>query len=121
MNKQLAEKMSAELVGKTVGGWNIKSYINHGKSAVVFLAERSGTTAALKIFDPEIVERYGRDVQLTRIDRERTLIGKSHPNLVAIYDGGEDGEFLFVAMEYFPGSNLADSLGGQYFDRHFAL
>jgi serine/threonine protein kinase len=110
MDKQLAEKMATNLMGKMVGGWTIKSYINHGKSAVVFLAERAGTSAALKIFDPEIIERYGRDTQLIRIERERSLIGKSHPNLVAIYDGGEDGELLFVAMEYFPGSNLAESL-----------
>lgn len=110
MNKQIADKMAAELVGETVGGWCIQKYINHGKSAVVFLAERSGQMAALKIFDPEIVERYGRDAQLVRINRERTLVGKSHPNLVAIYDGGEDGDFLFVAMEYFPGDNLADCL-----------
>jgi serine/threonine protein kinase len=89
-------KMSAELLGKTVGGWLIKEYINHGKSAVVFLAQRSSQEAALKIFDPEIVERYGRDVQSARIKREVSLIGKSHPNLVAIYDGGIDGEFLFV-------------------------
>ena len=49
--------MSAELLGKTVGGLRfIHKYINHGKSAVVFMAQRSGQEAALKIFDPEIVE-----------------------------------------------------------------
>jgi serine/threonine protein kinase len=110
MNKQIADKMAVELEGKTVGGWRIQQYINHGKSAVVFLAERSGQTAAVKIFDPEIVERYGRDAQLVRINRERTLIGKTHPNLVAILDGGEEGDLLFVAMEYFPGNNLAECL-----------
>ncbi|HEX7289311.1 MAG TPA: serine/threonine-protein kinase [Candidatus Angelobacter sp.] len=110
MDKQKAKQMTRELAGKTVGGWFIKNYINHGKSAVVFLAERGGQEAALKVFDPEIVERYGRDAQLTRIKRELSLIGKSHPNLVAIYDGGEDSGLLYVAMEYFPGSNLAEAL-----------
>ena len=37
-------------------------------------------------------------------------LGKTHRNLVAIYGGGEDGEYLFVAMEYFPGRNLAEAL-----------
>jgi serine/threonine protein kinase len=110
MDKHRAAKMSAELLGRTVGGWLIQKYINHGKSAVVFLAERSGQESALKIFDAEIVERYGRDVQLKRITREMSLVGKSHPNLAAIYDGGEDGKFLFVAMEYFEGRNLGECL-----------
>ncbi len=110
MDKETAGSISAALLGNAVGGWRIAKYINHGKSAVVFLAERSGRESALKIFDPEIVKRYGRDAQMKRITRELSLVGKSHPNLVDIYDGGEDGDFLFVAMEYFPGRNLGEAL-----------
>lgn len=110
MDDRTAEEMSAALVGKTIGGWLVQKYINHGKSAVIFLARRGDQDAALKIFDREIVQRYGRDAQLNRIKRELSLVGKSHPNLVAIYGGGEDGEYLFVAMEYFPGRNLAEAL-----------
>ena len=36
----------------------------------------------------DLVERFKRDVQLERIRRERTLIGKHHPNLVQIFGGG---------------------------------
>lgn len=110
MNKQAAEKMSRDLLGKSVGGWVIKTFVNHGKSAVVFEAEKGGLRAALKIFDPEIVDRYGRETQLKRIERERSLIGKKHPNLISIFDGGESGGLLFIAMEYFPGSNLEEKL-----------
>jgi eukaryotic-like serine/threonine-protein kinase len=110
MDDRRAEEMSAALVGKSIGGWVVQKYINHGKSAVIFFAKRGDQEAALKIFDREIVQRYGRDAQLNRIKRELSLVGKSHPNLVAIYGGGEDGEYLFVAMEYFPGRNLAEAL-----------
>ena len=110
MNNQIAEKMTAEIVGKDIGGWHVFEYLNHGKSAVVFRAERDGKTAALKVFDPDIVERYGREAQLTRINREKALIGKVHPNLVQIFDGGDDGKYLFVSMEYFAGKNLAEDL-----------
>jgi serine/threonine protein kinase len=110
MDDRTAEEMSAALVGKTIGGWVVQEYINHGKSAVIFLARRGEQDAALKIFDREIVQRYGRDAQLNRIKRELSLVGKLHPNLVAIYGGGEDSEYLFVAMEYFPGRNLAEAL-----------
>ncbi len=110
MDEYSAGKLSARLLGQTIGGWLVEKYIGHGKSAVVFLASKDGQPAALKVFDPEIVDRYGHKAQLKRIDRERSLIGKSHPNLVSVYDGGEQGEFLFVAMEYFDGMNLAEAL-----------
>jgi serine/threonine protein kinase len=65
---------------------------------------------ALKVFDPDIVDRYGREPQLKRIEREKSLIGKTHPHLINIYDGGEEDGFLYIAMEYFPGSNLEEKL-----------
>lgn len=111
MDGYVAQRMSADLIGKAVGGWLVEKCINHGKSAVVFLAHKGGAPAALKVFDPEIVRRYGRDAQRKRIERERSLIGKTHPNLVSVYDGGEEGDLLFVAMEYFQGQNLAEALG----------
>lgn len=110
MNKTVAEKLAQNLKGKQVGGWSIRDLINHGKSAAVFLAERGGVQGALKIFDPEIVDRYGHDSQLKRIEREKSLIGKTHPNLINIYDGGEADGFLYIAMEYFPGPNLEEKL-----------
>jgi eukaryotic-like serine/threonine-protein kinase len=110
MDKYLADILSRKLFGQAMGGWRVEKYLNHGKSAVVLLASRGSQTAALKVFDPEIVNRYGRDAQRKRIQRERSLVGKSHPNLVKVYDAGEEGEYLFVVMEYFEGRNLAESL-----------
>jgi serine/threonine protein kinase len=110
MDEYIANNITTALVGTTVGGWLVQKYVNHGKSAVIFLAEKGGDRAALKIFDPEIIQRYGRDAQLDRIKREQSLIRKTHPNLVRVFDGGEDGQYLFVAMEYFEGQNLADVL-----------
>jgi serine/threonine protein kinase len=110
MDRHFGEGLEDALVGERVGGWLVQKYINNGKSAAVFEAEKDGQRAALKVFYPEIVQRYGREAQLKRIERERSLIGKVHPNLVQVYDGGEDRHYLFVAMEYFEGSNLADEL-----------
>jgi serine/threonine protein kinase len=110
MDDLTAQKMTTELEGSTVGGWRVDTYINHGKSAAVFLAEKDGVRAALKVFDPEVVQRYGRDAQLTRIKRELSLVGKAHPNVIRLLDGGESNQLLFVAMEYFQSRNLADCL-----------
>lgn len=107
-----AERMAQELIDHNIAGWLIQKHIGQGKSAVVFRAEQNGQRAALKIFDPELVQRFGKDTQLARIDRERSLIGESHENLVKIFAGGECNQsgYLYVAMEFIDAPNLEDSL-----------
>jgi serine/threonine protein kinase len=112
MDPVRAERMSNELRGKRVGGWLIRRYIGSGKSAVVFEGEKDGQQAALKVFDPELVERFGKPTQLRRIERECRLIGEHHQNLVKIFDGGECAEssYLYVAMEFIDAPNLGSVL-----------
>jgi serine/threonine protein kinase len=110
MEKYSAKKLSEKFINQTIGGWLIEKYLNHGKSAWIFLASRDGNKVALKMFDPEIVGRYGSDIQRKRMERERSLIGKLHPNLVRVYDAGEQDGNFFVVMEYFDGKNLAEVL-----------
>jgi len=102
--------MTDELLGKPIGGWEIHHFLGSGKSAIVFQATREEKIAALKVFDPELIERFGRNVQLARIDRELQLRGKPHPNLVSVLDGGEcpASGHLFVAMQFADAPNLAE-------------
>ncbi len=104
--------MTEELAGKTVGGWSVGSYLGAGKTALVFDSAKEGKLAALKVFDPDLVERSGKDKQLARINRELELVGRHHANLVQIFDGGEcaDTGHLFVSMELVKGRNLEDAL-----------
>lgn len=83
-----------------------------GKSAVVFRATRNGEERALKVFDPDLVERGGKERQLKRIDRELSLRDKLHPHLVRVFDGGEcfNTGHLFVVMELIDAPNLAEVL-----------
>jgi len=102
------------LAAGELGGWKLKAFIGAGKSAIVFEAFRDGHRAAVKVFHPELVERYGIDAQKIRINRERGLIGTSHPNLVEILDGGvcETHGHPYVVMELVEGSILSEALGG---------
>lgn len=100
------------LIGTIVNGWLLTERINRGKSAVVYVGSKDGQTCAVKIFDTSLVERFGKDIQLKRIGRELTLIGKHHPNLVTIHDGGEcklTGH-LFIVMDRLVCDNLADQI-----------
>ena len=112
MHEQRALDLLQQLSGHSVGGWQIEDLIRHGKSAAVFRARNSERTAALKIFDPELVARYGELTQLTRINRELALRGRHHPHLVEILDGGKcpTTNYLFLVMQHVSGQPLSQVL-----------
>lgn len=100
------------VAGKKVGGWKLGKLLGSGKSASVFRATKGNQVAAVKVFFPELVAKYGKVTQLRRIGREMTLKGKLHPNLVEIYDGGECSTtgYLYVVMKLVAKSNMASNL-----------
>ena len=75
MDRVRAARFEAELKGRKVGGWTVGPLIDNGASAAVFEADCQGQKAAVKIFDPELVERIGEGSQLARIDTEVSLVG----------------------------------------------
>lgn len=112
MDKLKAKEWEDKLRGQVVAGWSIEALIDSGKSAAVFRAKRVDQLAALKIFDDEMIARFGDKTQLARIERELSLVGKDHPNLVKIIDGGVDPttQNHFIVMELLDGPNLKDCL-----------
>src|SRR5687767_5946377 len=84
---QMTKTELENLIGQTVGDWKLVKFIKAGKSAAVFRGANSSQTAAVKIFDPALIEEFGRESQLKRILRELDLRGHAHPNLVQIFDG----------------------------------
>ncbi len=123
MDAVRAKNLANKLKGREIGGWEIFDYINHGKSAVVLKAQRKGEEAAIKVFDAELIERFGRETQLIRIQREKELIGKGHPNLIEIKDGGEcrDTCSIYLVMEYLPWRNLNQVLAELPRDKIFPI
>lgn len=101
MDSARAKRMSEELIGEEVRGWKLLRLLDFGKSALVIAGEKGSVQGAVKIFDPELVERFGYDVQRMRVDRELELHGHNHPNLIQILDGGEwpEKKYLYVVME----------------------
>lgn len=79
MDNVRATRITQELLGSTIGSWTPVRLLDSGKSAMVFEARNGPTVGALNIFDPELVERFGTDVQAARIDRELALGGEGPP------------------------------------------
>jgi serine/threonine protein kinase len=112
MDSARARLLEDQLMGNPIGGWTIEKLIDHGKSAAVFRAARGTETAAVKVFDKELIERFGDKTQIDRIERELSLIGKEHPNMVKLLGGGfdENTKNHFIVMEFLNGTNLKKRL-----------
>lgn len=114
MDSVKALEIEKKLKGQTLQEWQISSLINFGKSAAVFRGTNlmDGSTVAIKIFDDELIEKYGDTAQLKRIERELELVGRSHPNMVKILGGGFDSvtQNHFIVMEFLSGQNVKDCL-----------
>ena len=63
----------------------------------------------MKVFDPELIERFGETIQRARVERELSLCGKYHPGLVKILDGGRCPctGYFFIVMECINAPTLA--------------
>lgn len=88
--------------------YTVERTLGRGGMATVELArdEQLGRRVALKRLFPSLA---GDDVFQTRFLREaRTAAALSHPNLVAVYDVGDEDGVPFIVMEYVEGETLAE-------------
>jgi eukaryotic-like serine/threonine-protein kinase len=96
---------------ETVGGrYRLGRSLGHGGMATVHLArdETLGRDVAIKRLSEAL---SGDEVFRERFMREaRTAAGLSHPNIVGVFDVGEEGGIPYIVMECVEGRTLADLL-----------
>lgn len=106
--------VSDPVVGQTLDGrYRVVSRIARGGMGTVYLAldARLERTVALKVMHPSLAE--DQDFVRRFIGEAKAAARLSHPNVVGVYDQGQDSGYLFLAMEYVPGRTLRDVLGDQ--------
>jgi serine/threonine-protein kinase len=64
--------------------------------------------AAIKVLSPHLSS--DETVIARFINEARIAASLQHPNIVTVYEAGQDGEFVFMAMEYVEGQDLATLL-----------
>ncbi len=90
------------------GRYRITSHLARGGMGDVFKAEdlSLGRSVAVKILHPQFSADHAF---VTRFRREATAAANlTHPNIVSIYDFGEDGDTYFMVMELITGRTLRD-------------
>lgn len=99
------------LLGRVVDGrYLIERRVAKGGMATVYQAldQRLERPVAIKIMHAHLAE----DEEFTRrfIQEARQAARLAHPNIVNVFDQGQDGLLTFIVMEYLPGITLRELL-----------
>src|SRR5579883_1304316 len=99
-----------ELAGQSLGGYVLEEELGRGSMGMVYRGKQValGREVAVKILprslaqDPSYVARFIREAQI--------IAGLNHPNIVQIYDAGQQNGVLYFVMEYVQGPTIGSLL-----------
>ena len=103
------------LVGRTLGRrrYEVVARIAQGGMAIVYRGHdrQLDRVVAIKVPRPELARDRGFSEQFRR--EARTAARLSHPNVVAVYDSGEEKGLPWIVMEHVSGRTLREVLDDQ--------
>lgn len=103
------EDLSSRLIGRSLGGFEVLSYIGGGGMSHVFKARQISLnrTVAIKVLRKDMVD----EETLQRLRREAVVLTKIvHPNIVNVYAFENNGDKCFLSMDFVDGKSLAQTL-----------
>jgi serine/threonine protein kinase/tetratricopeptide (TPR) repeat protein len=98
--------------GTKIGRFQILKKLGAGGMGEVYLAEdmRLGRKVALKLLSEQLTKDRNR---LSRFDLEaQSASALNHPNIITIYEMGDEGGRHFIATEFIDGVTLREHLSG---------
>jgi serine/threonine protein kinase/TolB-like protein/Tfp pilus assembly protein PilF len=106
----IQNQQSDSLVGQTFGHYKISEKIGTGGMGDVYLATdiTAGRKAALKLLPLRFT---GEAERLKRFQQEaHAVVGLNHPNILTVYEIGEDRSTYYIASELIEGETLRQRL-----------
>lgn len=95
-----------------LGRYEILTQVGQGAMGTVYRARDPviDRIVAIKTLNPDVPQEQMTEIK-ERFLREARSAGKlNHPNIVTVYDVGEDGGLAYIAMEYLDGPSLRQVL-----------
>src|SRR6267142_1251808 len=102
----LAAEMFGDMVGETIGPYEVLSELGSGGMGTVYLAQdaRLGRKIALKLLPPQFTNDKDR---LRRFQQEaRSASALNHPNILTVHEIEQKGELHYIATEFVDGVTL---------------
>lgn len=99
-----------DLIGQTLGRYQILEEIGHGGMATVYKAldPKEDQEVAIKVLSPYVAQEPKFKA---RFEQEiRVLLNLSHPNIVPVLDYGEIDEYAFIVMPIMSAGTLSRRL-----------
>src|SRR3989454_10259665 len=106
----LSAEMFADVVGETIGPYEVLSELGSGAMGIVYLAQdvRLGRKIALKLLPPQFTNDKDR---LRRFQQEaRAASALNHPNILTVHEIEQKGEFHYIATEFVDGVTLREHM-----------
>ena len=94
---------------KTLGRYNIERTIGKGAMGVIYegLDPRLGRRVAIKtILKSHLDEDTARDYSMRFVREAQAVARLNHPNIVQVYDFGEEADIAYLVMEFIKGKEL---------------
>src|SRR6202011_2398742 len=94
---------------QTSGRYRVEGLVGTGAMGEVYRAYDPviDRLVAIKVLRPELIGGSGAEQWLERFRREARAAGRRvHPNIVAVWDFGDDNGAPFLAMEFVDGRSL---------------
>ena len=99
------------MIGRLIDGrYQVRSRIARGGMATVYLATdlRLERRVAIKIMHGHLADDSAFKIRF--IQEARSAARLAHPNVVNVFDQGQDADMAYLVMEYLPGITLRDLL-----------
>lgn len=104
--------MTDELIGKTIGGYEILELIGRGGMATVYRAQQVSMkrVVAVKVLPRQYIHD---DTYLQRFHQEVKIVSQlEHRNIVPVYDYGEYEGQPYIVMRYMAAGSVDDLIAG---------
>ncbi|HRN28102.1 MAG TPA: protein kinase, partial [Terrimesophilobacter sp.] len=99
------------LIGRLIDGrYQVRSRVARGGMATVYQATdlRLDRRVALKVMHGHLAD--DSQYMMRFIQEARSAARLAHPNVVNVFDQGQDGDIAYLVMEYLPGITLRELL-----------
>lgn len=101
------------LIGHAIGGYRIEERLGRGAMGTVYKATQLslGRTVALKVLSPDLV----KDQKFCEmfVKEARAAGSLNHPNIIQVYDVGDEGGNYYFSMEFAAKGSVLEELQAQ--------